>query len=376
MSLILNVVKESEHSGKFPSPFDCYCALAARYAGVELEFNEIDIAEKEHQEESFMKKTPVGTVPVLEVEGKGTIWESNAIATYLSSIGNNKILRGEGFHAAQVDEVVDMISQKFSHVVPLVHHVQGTKKLTKPEMKDVETALQNLLVILGGILDKETFVAGTRHISLADLAVFSRFRLLFEKHWEPEEREKLPKSFVRWFNTISQQEEVVEVCGKTKLKEKVEKKIESKFNLEDWKRTYMNNGPDVFLDYFWKNLDVRVNSIWFADYKYSNELTVSYKSGNLLGGVQQRMAPFNKTTFGVLLMTGTEEAQHLTCLWVFESKTVPKDVVEGIDYEVFDFKRADWKDDKEKVNLYLKAKKVEDNVVIDGKHVLDIKRLL
>jgi len=139
----------------------------------------------------------------------------------------------------------------------------------------------------------------------------------------------------------------------------------------------MNNPPDSYIDYFWKNLDVRANSVWIANYKYPEELKKpSYITGNLLGGVQQRAQPFNKTTFGVLLMTGTEQQQFLTCVWVFENaKGVPKEIQETIDYEVFDWKRVDWKEDREKVNLYLKSKN-DSTIQIDGKPILDIKRLL
>jgi len=34
----------------------------------------------------------------------------------------------------------------------------------------------------------------------------------------------------------------------------------------------MNNPPDSYIDYFWKNLDVRANSVWIANYKYPEEL--------------------------------------------------------------------------------------------------------
>jgi len=74
-------------------------------------------------------------------------------------------------------------------------------------------------------------------------------------------------------------------------------------------------------------------------------------------------------------MTGTEQQQFLTCVWVFENaKGVPKEIQETIDYEVFDWKRVDWKEDREKVNLYLKSKN-DSTIQIDGKPILNIKLL-
>jgi len=134
-----------------------------------------------------------------------------------------KNLRGEGFHASQVDQIIELVSLKWGPIHPLILSGYGVKKLTKPEVKEAETALLFLNTFLDGILTNETFLVGNS-ITLADLLVFSRYRPLFEKVWEPEERVKVPKSILRWFNTISQQEEVIEVLGKIKLKEKLEKK--------------------------------------------------------------------------------------------------------------------------------------------------------
>jgi len=169
---------------------------------------------------------------------------------------------------------------------------------------------------------------------------------------------------------MANQKLVNDVVGEVKLKVKKEKKIESNFNMEEWKRTYMNKDPrGESIPYFWKNLDVRVNSIWFADYKHSNELSQElYKTGNFVGGVVQRSQPFNKSIFGVLLITGEETKQHVTCLWVYESKNVPQEIQSEIDYEMFDFKRADWKNDKDKIEAYLAQDKE-----IDGKKILDKK---
>jgi len=173
---------------------------------------------------NLLKKHQQKNVPVLEVQHKGFIWESNAIGNYFASIGTNKNLRGEGFHASQVDQIIELVSSKGGPIHPLILSAYGVKKITKPELKDAEAAIHYLNTILDNILTHETFLVGNS-ITLADLLVFSRYRPLFEKVWEPEERVKVPKSILRWFNTISQQEEVIEVLGKIKLKEKVEKKL-------------------------------------------------------------------------------------------------------------------------------------------------------
>jgi len=112
-------------------------------------------------------------------------------------------------------------------------------------------------------------------------------------------------------------------------------------------------------------LDVKANSIWLAHYKYASDLTgqALFRTSNLMGGMAQRMAPFAKNTFGIQMIVGDPVGEdekvgkaQITCMWVFESKNVPEEIKkDNIDYEMFDWVRADWKKDKAQVEEYLKA---------------------
>jgi len=166
------------------------------------------------------------------------------------------------------------------------------------------------------------------------------------------------------------QPNVKAVVGEIKLKEKKEKKIESKFNLEEWKRIYMNSTAEESIKYFWANLDVKVNSVWVANFKHNEDLKGSeiYMIGNKLGGIQQRQQDFSKTTFGVLCIVGDEKAPEITCLWVYESKQVPKEIQEEIDYPMFEWHRCDWGKDKELINGFLaQGEKVNGKALLEGR---------
>jgi len=356
-------VVEEHVNKKLSSPFDLSCALAAKLSGVTVQTKIHDISIKDPE---FHKLSPAHTLPILETE-KGTIWQSGAIARYLASVGTNKEARGTGLYAAQVDQVIDFVNSNSRDLLDFTRALAEGKKLGKIEQKAADTQLEKLNQVLGHILDVNTFLAGDR-LSIADTHVFAIYRWLMVSHYEPEDRKKI-KSITRWFTCLVNQKIVKDVVGDIKLKEKKVIKIESKFNLEEWKRTYMNSTSEESTKYFWANLDVKCNSVWIATFKHNEDLKglELYVVGNKLGGMQQRMQDFAKTTFGVMCIVGTEAAPEIACLWVYENKQVPTEIQSEIDYPMFDWTRCDWQKDKELVNQYLKAENVNGKAVLDSR---------
>jgi len=77
--------------------------LIFAYAGREFEDKRIDFA-------TFQKmkpELPFGQLPVLEVEGKGTLCQSMAIARAMA--GRNNLVGSTPMHAAEADEAVDAL---------------------------------------------------------------------------------------------------------------------------------------------------------------------------------------------------------------------------------------------------------------------------
>lgn len=55
--------------------------------------------------------------------------------------------------------------------------------------------------------------------------------------------------------------------------------------MDDFKKVYSNNDTKtVALPYFWKNFDKENYSIWFAEYKFPEELKLVFMSCNLVTG--------------------------------------------------------------------------------------------
>ena len=59
--------------------------------------------------------------------------------------------------------------------------------------------------------------------------------------------------------------------------------------MDEFKRTYSNmDTATVALPYFWTNFATNKEffSIWYCEYKYSKELTLTFMTANLIGGIK------------------------------------------------------------------------------------------
>ena len=55
--------------------------------------------------------------------------------------------------------------------------------------------------------------------------------------------------------------------------------------MDDWKKIYSNNDTEkVAIPYFWEHYDKENMSIWYGEYKYSDELKQVFMTSNLLRG--------------------------------------------------------------------------------------------
>ncbi|KAL6931834.1 hypothetical protein ACO0R3_003301 [Hanseniaspora guilliermondii] len=189
-------------------------------------------------------------------------------------------------------------------------------------------------------LSAYTYLVG-EDVTLADFyaaAWFARgFGFVWDKKWA-----KNHPAVMRWFNTISKHEFVAPIFKdfalldqlpspvpkkkekpqqpskkETKAKEPEEPKAvkvkhplealgkSSKFNLDEWKRQYSNNDTrPVALPWFFEHYDPSEWSIWRVDYKYNDELTMTFMSNNLVGGFFNRLSGSIKYMFGCLVVYG------------------------------------------------------------------------
>lgn len=205
----------------------------------------------------------------------------------------------------------------------------GRDPYNKKNVEDSSKAALKALSVIEQHLQLNTFLVGER-ITLADLfttAIISRgFQFFFDKQW----RQQNP-NVTRWFDTIQnqpmysavadklsfideamknqapkkeqapKQEKAPKAASKPKAKEVEEDEEEDDkpapkpkhplealpkptLVLDDWKRKYSNEETrEVALPWFWENYKPDEYSLWRVDYKYNDELAMTFMSSNLIG---------------------------------------------------------------------------------------------
>ncbi|KAG8094564.1 hypothetical protein GUJ93_ZPchr0012g19831 [Zizania palustris] len=148
----------------------------------------------------------------------------------------------------------------------------------------------------------------------------------------------------------------------------------SKMILDEWKRLYSNtktNFREVAIKGFWDMYDSEGYSLWFCDYKYNDENTVSFVTMNKVGGFLQRMDLCRKYAFGKMLVIGSTPPFKVKGLWLFRGQDIPKFVMDEVyDMELYDWTKVDLSDEaqKERVNAM-----IEDQEPFEGEALLDAK---
>lgn len=106
--------------------------------------------------------------------------------------------------------------------------------------------------------------------------------------YQPPKKEPAPKKeqpkVVPKPATGPEADEEEEEAPKPKAKHPLEALPKANFILDDWKRKYSNEETrEVALPWFWENVKFDEYSIWRVDYKYNDELTMTFMTSNLIG---------------------------------------------------------------------------------------------
>lgn len=115
------------------------------------------------------------------------------------------------------------------------------------------------------------------------------------------------------------------------------------FNFDDFKRSYSNEAEAVSIPYFWSKFDAENYSIWYGEYKYAHELTKTFMSCNLIGGMFQRLDKMRKQSFASVCLFGGDNDSTISGIWVWRGQELvfPLSPDWQIDYEVYDWKKLD-----------------------------------
>lgn len=300
-------------------------------------------------------------------------------------------------------EVLGSLSSWYS---PLL----GNSPYNKKNVDDASKAAAKAVKVVEEHLLSNTYLVGER-ITLADLfaaGVITRgFQHFYGKDWRQEN-----PNVTRWFETVSGQpifsavaekvsfldapaltntppkkpeqpkkesakaapkpaaepaaEPADEPAEAPKPKHPLELLPRASLPLDEYKRQYSNSETPDALKYFWDNFNFEEYSIWRVDYKYNDELTLTFMSNNLIGGLFARLEGSRKYIFGCASVYGENNDSVIQGAFVIRGQEYLPAFDVAPDYESYEFTKLDptKPEDKEYLeNMW----SWESGVVVDGK---------
>ncbi|MQL99935.1 hypothetical protein Taro_032662, partial [Colocasia esculenta] len=400
----------------------------AQYSGVKVELAQNFQMGISNKTPEFLQMNSLGKVPVLETKD-GAVFESNAIARYVARLKADNPLYGSTlFEYARIEQWIDFATMEIdANVARWLYPRLGYGFYLPPAEEIAVAALKRALGALESHLSTNTYLVG-HAVTLADIIMACNLYHGFVNVMIKSFTSEFPH-VERYFWTMVNQPNFVKVIGETKQAEslptlqsskkpvqpkepakpkvkeavKTETKKEpakpkeepadeeeeapkpkpknpldllppSKMILDEWKRLYSNtkiNFREIAIKGFWDMFDPEGYSLWFCDYKYNDENTVSFVTLNKVGGFLQRMDLARKYAFGKMLVIGSEPPFKVKGLWLFRGREIPQFVVdECYDMELYDWRKVDITDEaqKERVNAMM-----EDQEPFEGEALLDAK---
>ncbi len=278
----------------------------------------------------------------------------------------------------------DIFSASFGVIAPILGYTQYNKK-------GIDTSLEKLekfLSVAETRLSNYTYLVSER-VTLADLfaatLISLSFKLILSKEWRSNH-----VNIVRWFKTLIAHpilspsfkdfefaEEMIKYTPPKKEKKAKQpqqekpkaKKVEaapasdaapapaaeekkpkhplellgkSKIPLDEWKRVYSNEDTrPTALPWFWENYDPAEWSLWKVDYKYNDELTLTFMSNNLVGGFFNRLSASTKYLFGCMVVYGENNNNGITGAFLVRGQDFKPAFDVAPDWESYDFTKLD-----------------------------------
>ncbi|XP_067831776.1 elongation factor 1-gamma [Heptranchias perlo] len=352
----------------------------------------------------FLKKFPLGKVPAFEGDDGFCVFESNAIAHYVANQALRGATKEEVAQVLQWVSFADsdIIPPASTWVFPTLGIMQYNKQATehaKEEVKKVLSVLNehlktrtfmvgervtladitvvcSLLWLYKQVLDasfrqpytninrwfitcinQPQFKAVLGEVKLCDkMAQFDakKFAELQPKKdkapkepKEPKPQEKKEKKEKKEEKKQPAPEEELDACeeaaaSEPKTKDPFAHLPKSQFIMDEFKRKYSNEDTlSVALPHFWEHFDTEGWSIWYGEYKYPTELTLTFMSCNLISGMFQRLDKLRKNAFASVILFGGNNDSSISGIWVFRGQELafPMSADWQVDYESYSWRK-------------------------------------
>lgn len=365
---------------------------------------EIEKVEAQMQSADYHKLNKLGKIPTFEGADGYILSECIAIAIYLTSQNEKTTLLGKT--KQDYASILKWMSFANQEILPHLgggwfRPIAGLAPYNKKNVEDAQATTLRAVGVLEEHLLVNTYLVGER-FTLADLfaaALITRgFENFFDKKWRSEN-----PNVTRWAETVYAQpiytavaqpptfietaienkppakpaqpkkeaapkkaaepkpkaaaapadDEEDEPAPAPKPKHPLEALGRATFVMDDWKRKYSNEETrEVALPWFWENANFEEYSLWRVDYKYNDELTMTFMTSNLIGGFFARLEASRKYIFGAASVYGVSNDSVVRGAFFIRGQEALPAFDVAPDYESYEFTKLDPKsaDDKKFVD--------------------------
>jgi len=358
--------------------------VIAKLNGLDVELVKTEPAEGVSAEYKA-QLNPLGKIPSFESTDGFKLTEVIAIAIYLAAQNEKTTLLGKTKqdYASILKWMSFTNSELLRDLGAWFRPLVGRDPYNKKSVDTAEAATHADIAVLEKHLLANTYLVGER-LSVADVFATSivgrGMQFVFDKAF----RQKYP-AVTRWYTLIRNQPQYLEVAGPVEFieeavkytppkKEKKEapkaapkaapkpkevdeedepavKEPQAKHPLEalgkptlildDWKRKYSNEDTPVAMKWFWENYKPEEYSLWKVEYKYNDELTLTFMSSNLIGGFFARLEASRKYLFGSMSVYGVSNDSIITGAFMVRGQEALPAFEVGPDYESYSFEKLD-----------------------------------
>ncbi|KAJ5669265.1 hypothetical protein N7462_010335 [Penicillium macrosclerotiorum] len=323
----------------------------------------------------YRKIQPLGKIPAFEGANGFTLSEALAIAIYVTSQNEKTTLLGKT--KQDYASIVRWMSFANGELLPRLgswyRPLLGLEGYNKKTVDEAAKAALKATDVLETHLTANTYLVGER-ITLADIFTAALMTRAFANVLDKKFRDANP-AVTRWYNTIVNQSAFKAVVPEAKLvaecikytppkkeeKPKAaapaaeEKPVEAPkpkhplealgkptLILDEWKRQYSNEDTrPVALPWFWQNFKADEYSLWKVDYKYNEELKLTFMANNLIGGFHARLEASRKYLFGAQGVYGTNYNCVIKGVFMTRGQEFAPAFDVAPDWESYDFVKLD-----------------------------------
>ncbi|KAJ5453833.1 Elongation factor 1-gamma 2 [Penicillium daleae] len=351
--------------------------VAAKHNDLDIELVNTQANSAVNTSAEYLKIHPLGKVPAFEGANGFTLSEVIAIAIYVTSQNEKTTLLGKT--KQDYASIVRWLSFANGELLPKVgswyRPLLGFDAYNKKTVDEAAKAALKTIAVLEQHLTANTYLVGER-ITLADLFTASLLTRAFATVLDKKFRSANP-AVTRWYNTIIAQAAFKAVVPSPVFAEEVIKYTPPRrrrspspllppppplrsplpppspstlsrplasppsSSMSGSASTPTRTPVPLPSPWFWQNYKPEEYSLWKVDYKYNEELKLTFMANNLIGGFHARLEASRKYLFGAQAVYGANYACVIKGVFLVRGQEAIPAFDVAPDWESYNFEKLD-----------------------------------